>query len=226
MTDRLEETTTAWDRVAGAPDARAAIHPAGTDDDAYAASGAEWADKVADVLGPVAGRIVDFGCGDGRVTIPLDGHYPDQVAAMDASPVMLRRLEDRWPTTSGAVTLAVGAGTDPDAFDGLHPISAIVALAVLIHHTHADTTRILETFAAVLEPGGRIVTDLSLYEVSREPESWCGVAVWTRAQIERVAARCGLLIASGAVSAGEFQYHRLGAHHGDLMVLRKATGAE
>jgi len=212
--DRRQEVVAAWDHVARAPGAQVAINPLGSDPTAYVKSGEHAADLLADVIGDDPDLVVvDFGAGDGCVTEPLARRYR-RVIAVDSSPTMLARLRSRCP----GVDTVLADGTDGAV---LPPgVDVVVALAVLIHHRHADAARIIAGLTSALRPGGRLLLDLALYEIGREPVSSTDVSVWTRSEVDLLAADLGLEVLSAWVSPGQFDGQTLGPNHGRLLVLR------
>lgn len=211
----LRDVVAAWDTAALMPDPQAHIHPTGRISTAdYDTSGALAAHALAHRIGTVTGRILDFGAGNGRVTLPLEELYPGRVDAADASPTMLDLLVERgFPRErcycSDGVELAE-----------LGRWEVIVSLAVLIHHGHESGAAIIAGLTAALEPGGRLILDLPLYENEREAGAWNDVTTWTLARLYALATHEGLAVERANVSAGEFHYGRIGAHHGDLVELR------
>jgi SAM-dependent methyltransferase len=114
------------------------------------------------------GRILDLGCGSGRVTVPLarDGH---QVVAMDRSRPMLDRLRTRvaaLPAAAAArITLVEG---DLRSFEvpGEFPL-IIAAFNVLEHlYTRSEVDACLRCVAAHLAPGGMFAFDVQLPDLA------------------------------------------------------------
>ncbi len=203
----------AWENAARRPSARAAIHPLGRQGrDAYEASGAYAARELERHLSR-SDVIVDFGAGDGRVTVPLhDAGFT--VIAVDASPTMLERLAERRP----------GIEAHLNAGDGLlealgRPVDAVFSLAVLIHHSHADGAAIIAELARALLPRGRLILDLPLYDVARDRAHWSDVTVWTRAELDELADAIDLDVLEAPVSPGIFDYANVGAAHGRPVIL-------
>lgn len=164
----------------------AAIHPTrGISEDAYRASGEAQAELLATVL-PKGCRVVDFGCGDGRVAIPLQGLGYD-VTAADGSQAMLARLAEREPDMPTVVT----DGTD--LADKLaKKTDAVVSLAVLIHHGYESAEQIIAGLRAAVRANGLLILDWPTADQPAEGAGWIGVTTWGRGQQDEVCARIGL----------------------------------
>lgn len=91
----------------------------------------------------LSGRILDFGCGTGRL---CDMTTPGQFVGLDASPTALAEARLRHPAHA---FLAVEQLEHISGFD------TIVAMAVIGYVP--DLAALLTAFAARLNPGGRIV---------------------------------------------------------------------
>jgi 2-polyprenyl-3-methyl-5-hydroxy-6-metoxy-1,4-benzoquinol methylase len=162
-----------------------AIHPTRAVSEAeYEASGQEQADALAKVL--PHGTVLDFGCGDGRVAIPLARHGFKVIGA-DASPRMreaLRARDEHLPTlvTDGS-DLAEQLGRKVDS---------IICLAVLIHHDHEGGKRILTALRSVLRQGGLMILHWPTQERAYERKTWIEVTYWTKAEQEAMMAELGL----------------------------------
>ena len=180
------EVVQAWDRA----DPKF-IHPAREHESeaAYQASGQQQADAIAELLSPGA-TVLDFGCGDGRVAIPLHQHGFHVIAA-DSSVNMLNRLSARKPEIGTLPT----DGSDLTARLGdlaLDDVDAVVCLAVLIHHDHAGGRRIIEALAEVLHPGGLMILHWPSSESPSERRTWIEVTTWSAAQQEALLGELGL----------------------------------
>lgn len=115
---------------------------------------ARWGSAVLDRL-PLRGdeRVLDAGCGSGRVTAQLLERLPDgEVVALDASPAMVaearRRLGADPRLTYLVADLLRPLPVDP-------PVDAILSTATF--HWIVDHDRLFRNLAAVLRPGGRFV---------------------------------------------------------------------
>jgi SAM-dependent methyltransferase len=97
--------------------------------------------------------------------------------------------------------------------------AGIYAIAVLIHHHACDAARLILNLAESLVPGGRMVLDLPLYEVAREPVDWTDVGVWTLRMLQDVAAAAGLRLDSAEVLPGAFSWEV--EHHHEWVVLTR-----
>lgn len=177
----IDQVIEAWD-VADP----AAIHPTrGVSEDAYRGSGEAQAELLATVL-PAGCRIIDFGCGDGRVAIPLRQAGYD-VTGADGSQAMLDRLAERDPdmpwVISDGLDLAAVIGKKADA---------VVSLAVLIHHSYAAGEAIIEGLRAAVRVNGLLVLDWPVSDEPTEGASWISVTTWSREQQEAICKRVGL----------------------------------
>jgi trans-aconitate 2-methyltransferase len=95
-------------------------------------------------------RVLDAGCGTGRVTAALVERLPrGQVVAVDGSPAMVEQVRERF-----------GDGVDARVADLLEleldaPVDAILSTATF--HWIADHDRLFSRLLAALKPGGRLV---------------------------------------------------------------------
>lgn len=177
----IDTVIQAWD--AADP---AAIHPSrGISEDAYAESGAVQAELLASVL-PAGCKVVDFGCGDGRVAVPLVALGYD-VTGADGSQAMLDRLAERAPdmpaVQSDGTNLATQLGKKADA---------VICLAVLIHHTYESAERIIEGLRAAVRVNGILVLDWPTSDDPHEGGGWINVTTWSRDRQDAICARLGL----------------------------------
>jgi len=117
------------------------------------------------------GRILELGCGTGRVTVALarDGH---RVTAVDRSASMLDRLRSRVaalpPAAAARITPCEGdlrSFDVPDRGEGFPLI--IAAFNVLEHlYTRGEIDACLRRVAAHLAPGGAFVFDVQLPDLA------------------------------------------------------------
>jgi trans-aconitate 2-methyltransferase len=115
---------------------------------------ARWGSAVLDRL-PLRGdeRVLDAGCGSGRVTVQLLERLPrGEVVALDASPAMVeearRRLGDDTRVMFVVADLLRRLPVEP-------PVDAILSTATFHWVTNHDL--LFRHLAAVLRPGGRLV---------------------------------------------------------------------
>ncbi len=119
------------------------------------------------------GRILELGCGTGRVTVPLlrDGH---EVVALDGMKPMLARLDARLARASALRARCRAVVGDLRMFDvgGRFPL-VIAAFNVLEHlYTRVELAACLRRVAAHLAPGGRFAFDVQVPDVgwlARDP---------------------------------------------------------
>lgn len=171
-----------------------AIHPLrAIDQQAYWESGQAQAEQAAAWV-PAGGTIVDFGCGEGRLSIPLS-QMGLEVVAVDSSIEMLQRLrrnmKDRDGHRIAAILNSHGLNLESVLSNaGIEQVDAIVARAVLIHHNYEGVSALVHSFAQVLQPGGYLIAD---WPVGRphERRDWIDVTTWEPGHRERVALNWG-----------------------------------
>lgn len=99
-------------------------------------------------------RVLDAGCGTGRVTEQLLERAPGlEVLALDASPAMLEQARTRLARFSGRVRFVQADLREPLPVD--EPVDAIVSTATF--HWVLDHDLLFGNLAAVLCPGGQLV---------------------------------------------------------------------
>lgn len=133
-------------------------------------------------------RVVDVGCGPGRLTIPAAERVGEdgEVTAIDIQPAMLERLRDRLSARSLRNVTLVMAG----AGDGkLKPGYYDRALLVTVLGEIPDREAAMQEIASALRPGGL----LSITEVLPDPH------YQRRATVRRLADGAGLRFAGGHV---------------------------
>jgi trans-aconitate 2-methyltransferase len=95
-------------------------------------------------------RVLDAGCGTGRVTAALLERLPrGEVVAVDGSPAMVQQARERL---GPRVDVRVADLTELELSP---PVDAILSTATF--HWIADHDRLFERLHAVLRPGGRLV---------------------------------------------------------------------
>lgn len=155
-----------------------AIHPTrAISEEAYEASGEVSAAAIAEVISK--GLVVDFGCGDGRVAIPLRKLGFD-VVGVDSSARMINELYQRDPDMVGIVSdgsdLTAELARDQD-----RPSKAttVLCLAVLIHHDYAGCRRILLDLRKVVKKGGLLILHWPTSEQPGERQAYTQVTTWS-----------------------------------------------
>jgi cyclopropane fatty-acyl-phospholipid synthase-like methyltransferase len=107
---------------------------------------------VRDLEGALPGRILDLGCGDGRLSALLLEVYPESNAmCVDMSETMLAAAQERF-ASDGRVTFATHRLDDPLPFAG--PFDAIVSSLAIHHVTDERKQTLYAECAALLAPGG------------------------------------------------------------------------
>lgn len=160
-----------------------AIHPTRTiSEEAYWESGRIQAEALADLL-PRKGAVLDYGCGDGRVAIPLH-ELGFKVTGADTSPKMLDLLEERAPHVP---TFQIeDHGTQPGGF------AAVYCLAVLIHHDFADGRKIVKDIRDTTHVGGLMILDWPTSDGPHERQAWNQVTYWSQADQDNLAEELGM----------------------------------
>jgi trans-aconitate 2-methyltransferase len=116
---------------------------------------ARWGRVVLERL-PLVGteRVLDAGCGTGRVTEMLLARLPHgRVVALDASPSMIDAARGRLASHGDRVEYVVADLSRPLPLD--EPVDAILSTATF--HWIADHDALFANLAAVLQPGGWLV---------------------------------------------------------------------
>jgi tRNA (cmo5U34)-methyltransferase len=111
---------------------------------------------LVDVLGPAPERILDLGCGDGRLAALVLANRPSvrQVVAVDSSAPMLERARQRFDG-DGRVTVL-----DADLRESISPFGDfdLIMSGFAIHHVDDSRKRTLyREVSAQLRPGGMFV---------------------------------------------------------------------
>jgi trans-aconitate 2-methyltransferase len=113
-----------------------------------------WGAAVLDRL-PLRGdeRVLDAGCGSGRVTELLATRLPDgEVVALDGSSRMVAAARERLAPFGDRVEYVVADLLQPLPIE---PVDAILSTATF--HWVLDHATLFRNLAAVLRPGGRLV---------------------------------------------------------------------
>jgi SAM-dependent methyltransferase len=139
---------------------------------------------------PPTGRVLDLGCGTGRLSRYLAGRGYRAIA-LDTSLEMLRR--GRTPDVPAIQADGFGLPFADGSFDG------VAALRVAFHY--ADLASLLGAVAPVLRPGGRLVFDTYRWTprslLALDSARWGGkVFVHSPSAVERAARGAGFGVAA------------------------------
>lgn len=116
---------------------------------------ARWGSAVLDRL-PLAGdeRVLDAGCGSGRVTELLAARLPHgRVVALDGSPAMIEAARERLAPFGDRIEFVVADLGQPLPLT--EPVDAILSTATF--HWVPDHDALFANLAVVVRPGGRLV---------------------------------------------------------------------
>ncbi len=116
---------------------------------------ARWGETVLERL-PLRGdeRVLDAGCGSGRVTERLAERLPDgHVIALDGSPSMIGAARERLARFGDRVTYVVADLGRPLPIDGV--VDAVLSTATF--HWVPDHDALFRNLAGVTRPGGRLI---------------------------------------------------------------------
>jgi 2-polyprenyl-3-methyl-5-hydroxy-6-metoxy-1,4-benzoquinol methylase len=180
---KADEAIAAWSQ----PGATDFIHPTrGIDEDAYWDSGRNQAALLGTVI-PAGGKVMDFGCGDGRVAIPLRALGFD-VTAVDGSAGMVDALAANDPE----MTVFQSDGTDLGSHLGRRKMDAVYCLAVLIHLDYASAEQTIRNLRGVVKKGGLLILDWPVADEPAEGVAWLDVTTWSQEQQDTLTAELGL----------------------------------
>lgn len=174
------------------------IHPLPVDSAEWWALGEIQAAQV-DEYAEAGDLVIDFGCGYGRLSIPLKRAGYD-VLAVDASQAMIDGLAARAEADGLQIDALLSDGSELlDIVDHAigHRAAVVISRAVLIHHDYAGVERLVTQLASVLRPGGILIADWPTSENPRERTHWVDVTTWDPAHRAAVAARAGLELVEG-----------------------------
>lgn len=180
---KFRDVVKAWDEANPA-----AIHPLrAVSEKAYVESGRIQAKALARVA-PEDSMVVDFGCGDGRVTGPLAEILGNnRVMGIDSSERMLKSLRGRYPHI--ATRRSDGSNLDTLLRPG---VGLLFCLAVLIHHDWAGGKALVTNMAKAVKPGGLLVLNWPTDSKPQERAHWIDVTTWDRQAKADLAESLGL----------------------------------
>lgn len=130
-------------------------------------------------------EVLDFGCGVGRLLLPLSGHFKE-VVGVDISPTMLREAEKN-ASERGLTNISFHESIDPlpkASFDLVH------SFIVLQHIPPKVGYRLLEQLIELIKPGGTGALHLTFHDNNPFLKRW---GLYMRKQIPLFHKACNLL---------------------------------
>jgi len=211
--DEMMDRGRKWEAAAQGPDDKRRAWISTFSD--YDGSGRFHAARVLELVDdPGSKTLMDFGCGDGRMTAPLSEAF-EFVYAVDIAPSMLTVLDQRGlPNVETVWYVPPGLWLEKQ-------VDVAVSVSVLLHNTWDDGALILHDVARVIKPGGLFILELPVYEVEHEAAYWNDVGTWSPERFRRVTHSAGFTLEMGYVNPGAFSPSAIGPWHGAFHRLRR-----
>lgn len=162
-------------------DDEAAFFQTGLDDTEKLLAAAQWGDTS-------GGRLLEIGCGVGRMTRHLAARFAE-VDGIDISPTMIRRAKELNAAVPNA-RFHEGNGVDLSTF---HDATFDFALSYIVFQHIPDEQAILgyvREALRVLKPGGRFLFQARTDRVHGSTDTYNGASI-ACADVERIAAEAG-----------------------------------
>lgn len=218
---QIDELGRWWDNEARRGHARERISPALGDayDETGGTSAAHFTSALRRFLPETdfsTLQLLEFGCGEGRVTQHLVNQF-SHVYAADISEAMLLLLQQR--DLPNVTPLAAPGGGLPSLPDS--SIDIAVSDSVFLHNQSRDIRMIIFEIRRVLGEGGLFLFQQPCYEQGRhEPNNPIDVGIMSPKQIRYLAQVCGYEVLELAVNPGAFSFESIGDRHADFHVFR------
>lgn len=195
-----------WNDAGKHPEASKFIHPSGVDEKEYNKTGKEAADLVKSLLPKKSKKVLEYGCGNGRIM----KHLKKDVTGVDIVPEFVEAVK----------SLDMPAYLVND-YDPEEEFDAVYSYTVFIHLDRVDSRLALEYIYKALKKGGTALLQIPIYDKPRIPDSWIDVCAWTELEFIEIMSEIGFEVVELYKNEGEFSYENIGANHNKYQILKK-----
>jgi 2-polyprenyl-3-methyl-5-hydroxy-6-metoxy-1,4-benzoquinol methylase len=112
--------------------------------------------------------VLDFGCGVGRLTIPLSQKY-QSVFGMDISPGNLTIMKHKAELVGKSEVISAIQMSKFQSFDQIPPCDLVLSLITLQHNTPPIQSALLRELLGKVKEGGMIYVQIPTYSLDQAP---------------------------------------------------------
>lgn len=213
-----------WIQASEGPHRLYAVHPSGNNPEEWKRSGEQAAQELvdhkyfpkraADRSSGELVRVLEYGCGPGRILGPLSKHAEVEAHGVDIAHSYIRECRDHGLFAS-LVSRDVARAFNGRKFD------VVFALTVFIHLNKQDAREAMKYCFEALDSGGIALLQIPIYRKSRDPESWTHIGCFSEHDLVEMAHSVGFEIVELYINDREFDYNNLGPYHSHYQVFRK-----